>query len=890
MWHREGEESAMAFGTSNPASESNLFARGPLLKTSTPLLVMIVVALVLIVITGLDLRTKINAFSEVTYDNRTWVLAQLEVDSQALRLALQQAQLEQVPTSETDSSVRKKFDIYYSRLLSVGAAVQSLSLDPETNASFARIISSRDEMAALIDRRVLFEPRDIQILAEISLRDASDIRSFVIRVAQVFGLNGEAKRVEHRTLLLRLGWLMAMLFVLMAAAIVLTRRISRVIEAQARASERTALGMRRIVNASLDAVLVVDLSGTIIHRNAAALVMFGRDGSEIRGSSVSDYLFLRTPDSVDKSVFAELLHDLGHGVKSGIERHRLTGLHQSGQEFPVELSMFANTDDEGVFRSIVFLRDITSENNSEMKLRNARDLARSELAEKSRFLAVMSHEMRTPLHGVLASLDLMDTETLSDANRQFLKTAQGCGVSALSQVDEVLEVSRSGAAEVTLTYFEPRELVASLISDLVPIATDRGNRLLLTPEEPGTCPAVLGWQRGFLLVIRNLISNALKFTHDGEIVVTLGCTPYPDGFVALVVSVRDTGIGIDPKDHDRIFQEFQTIDDDKSVGIPGVGLGLAIARSAVERMNSVINLQSTPGLGSCFSFRLLLKAASVDRSVITADLPIGEEFGTVTPFVPRRVLVVDDNAVNLALLAEMLRRIGHRPETAQDGQTAVAMAQKEAFDLILMDIWMPGMDGLATTHAIRASGASAYCPIVGLTALLMEERRTNILDAGMQDVLSKPLRLAELRSYLADFFADHLQDEDYVQDESFEEACSVMGDGMMIQLVEAVILDAEAALTALRTPDFTEVTRQALHRAAGSAAVVGALMLADALRKGERNFQAGNAGSADLTIAQITAELAKTRNYVQRRWPDRSWGEKISDLPLPNRTVLEATT
>jgi len=305
MWHREGEESATAVGTSNPANESSILTRIPSRKASTPLFVMIVVALVLIVITGLDLRTKIGAFSEVTFDNRTWVLAQLEVDSQAFRLALQQAQLEQVPTNETDSSVRKKFDIYYSRLLSVGAAVPSLSLDPMANASFARIISSRDEMATLIDRRALLGARDIQILAEITHRDASDIRSFVIREAQVFGLSAQAQRLEHRAVMLRLGWLMAVLFALMTAVIVLARHISREIEVHAGNSQQTALSMRRLLHASLDAILVVDSSGAIIHRNAAAQRMFGQGGSDIWSDRVSEFVFLKTPEGRDrKSIFA----------------------------------------------------------------------------------------------------------------------------------------------------------------------------------------------------------------------------------------------------------------------------------------------------------------------------------------------------------------------------------------------------------------------------------------------------------------------------------------------------------------------------------------------------------------------------------------------------------
>jgi PAS domain S-box-containing protein len=767
--------------------------------------------------------------------------------------------------------VRRAFDIYYSRLLTVNMELNLRNKELVSSEAFKRVVVSRDAMAALIDGVTVLGPRHILKLTDLTRQDKGDILEIANRSVQVFSKAEEAQRLAQRDLLLRLGVLMGVLFTLMSVAIVLAVRISRQAAFQARGAARIASKVRRIIDASLDGMIVADASGIITHLNEATLRLFGHGQSDLLGASISDYLFHQTPDDRDTDV-GQLTRYQGPNRLVASQRDRLTVVHGSGREIPLEVSIVSDQDGDGRPIFIFFLRDMTIELEAETRLRRARDLARFEAAEKSRFLAMMSHEMRTPLHGVLASLDLINTRNLSDGDRRFLNTAQACSVSALEQVDEVLEVTRSGATEVTVSVFDPRKLVADLLDDLRPLATERGNRLLLTPPETEICPAVSGWRRGFLLVLRNLVSNAVKFTRGGEIVVTLGCLAQPDGRLALDVEVRDTGLGIDPGDHDRVFREFETLVHPGQGGLGGVGLGLAITRSAVERMGGKIMLESALDRGSCFSFRLLLDPAPADGPVKATGLPDPEAKAAAPPPEPCRVLVVDDNPVNLALLAEMLRRIGHRPEIALDGPTAVAMAHGEAFDLILMDIGMPGMDGLAATRAIRAGGASAYCPIVGVTALVLEERRPSILAAGMQDVLSKPLRLAQLRSYLAEFFSDHMPDLDAKEDEGYDEARSLMGDVRMAQLVEQVIQDTKVALTALRTPLGAKSPQDLLHRAAGSAAVIGALALAEALLKGERNAMAGLGhavcqSTAEIA-AEIAAELARTERHVQRRWPD----------------------
>lgn len=859
-----------------PAPDTLLTGKDRWPTATVPLLGFILTALVLVVVHGAILLDRIGTNRDADVDNRTWLVAQLEVDHKELRIALLQAQAAASEAGagavvEADRAVRRAFDIYYSRVLTVTAALYPAT-DPIIQPSYIGWIeASRDEMAALIDGVALLGPQEIRQLTDITLRDAIDIREITSEAILMFTRLAQTQRHEYRDLLIRLGLLMGVLFILMTVAVVLALRISREAARRARSAARTASNLRRTFEASLDGVIVSDAAGTIIYLNTAALRMFGQGPSDLLGASIAETILPQTPDASDTSTLRRLVRggEPGQIVDSG--RHRLTGVHRSGHEFPIEVSIMSDHDSDGRLVYIGFLRDITTDVEAETRLRDARDQARRDAAAKSRFLAVMSHEMRTPLHGVLAALDLIDSGNLGATDRRFLATARACGHSALDQVDEVLEVTRSGATEVTLSTFEPRRVVAELLAGLHPLATGRGNRLILTPPKAGRCPPLLGWRRGFLLVLRNLISNAVKFTSDGEIVVTLGCSPQPDGRVALDVEVSDTGVGIDPADHDRVFHEFETLDSGDGNPAAGVGLGLAIARSAVERMGSRIRLQSAPGKGSRFSFRLLLDPAPVSAPAEAAHPDMHAAGGPETPPEPRRILVVDDNPVNLALMAEMLRRLGHRPETALDGPKAIALARDEAFDLILMDIGMPGMDGMAATRAIRAGGASAFCPVVGVTALVLEEDRARILDAGMQDVLGKPLGLARLRAYLADFFADHLPADE--EDEAFDEAWNLMGDAMMARLLEEVLQDAGAALSALCAPKSTrdqQALQQALHRAAGSAAVIGAAGLAEALRRGERAIRDGDTGALEGCEPDIAAGMARTIDHMRRRWPDRA--------------------
>ena len=843
-------------------------------KATIPLLALIVTALLLVLLHGTILLERIGTIRGADVDNRTWLMAQLEVDHKELRIALLQAQLASTPSIGDDAAVRRAFDIYYSRLATVTAALAPTDGTPFQHDSLARISRSRDAMADMIDGKTLLGRQAIRRLQTIADRDIRDIRVVTSESLLIFTKLAEEQRQAQVDLLIRLGLLMGLLVVLMTVAVSLAIRISREATIRARSAARTVSNLLRIFEASLDGVLVSDAAGNILYLNNSARRIFGHDQVSRLDELTVDMNLPQTAVDPETGTMHHLANviDLGQIVGSG--RHRLTGSHASGREFPLEVSIVTDQDIDGRLVNVFFLRDITEDVLAETRLRDARDQARRDAAAKSRFLAVMSHEMRTPLHGVLAALDLIDTAKLSGADISFLATARACGLSALDQVDEVLEITRSGATEVTITPFDPRRLLAELLAGLEPLASERGNRLALAPPRGEPCRPLLGWRRGFVLVMRNLVSNAVKFTRDGEILITADCSPRPDGRVDLDVEVRDTGVGIDPADHDRIFKEFEILDTGDRDGAAGVGLGLAIARTAVERMGGKLQLESARGIGTRFSFRLVLDPAPV---AIEARVDAGaqQESNSCSSTAPvkRHVLVVDDNPVNLALMAEMLRRIGHLPATASDGPSAVALAQGFAFDLILMDIGMPGMDGMETTRAIREGGLSAFTPVIGVTALTTEQDRPGILDSGMQDVLSKPLGLAQLRGYLDEFFADHLPTDD--GSSGFAEARILMGDAMMARLVEEVLKDADTALAELKMlkeDSDLKALQAVLHRAAGSAAVIGAPELCNTLLAGERLIRAGDRAALRQCEANISAARQATINSMYRSWPELALG------------------
>ena len=364
---------------------------------------------------------------------------------------------------------------------------------------------------------------------------------------------------------------------------------------------------------------------------------------------------------------------------------------------------------------------------------DARRRAEAADAAKSRFLALMSHEMRTPLHGVVGYAEILSRRPnlARDARRQ-VEEIQRSGAALLTLVEDLLEVSH-GDALGGLETTDPAGLLAQVAAASQDCA-DAKSLPIHIRVLPGAEAPVLADQRRLRQILHRLVSNAVKFTTAGEIVVSVA----RDGPLT-VFRVADTGPGVDPDLIPTLFDAFVQADDSISRAHVGCGLGLAVARRLTMAMGGRIELESTSSDGSTFVVRLPLPLADEDGTAEIADSAFADADGAA------RVLIVDDHPTNREVARLMLAPLGCEIFEAVDGVEAVEMAAASPFDLILMDVRMPRMDGLAATRAIRALGGEfARTPILAVTADAMPEDAARCLAAGMDGHLAKPLTHASL--------------------------------------------------------------------------------------------------------------------------------------------------
>jgi len=505
-------------------------------------------------------------------------------------------------------------------------------------------------------------------------------------------------------------------------------------------AERDFLG--QLMETSVSAIVALDDDGQIIFSNGEAERVLGLRPSEIAGRRFDDPAWrIKTLDgnplAPEDLPFSRVMatgkpvHGLRHAIEWPDGRNQLLSINAALIEAP-----------DSAARVVCSVSDITAQLKAEEALRAA--VARAEAANqaKSRFLANMSHEIRTPLNGVLGMAEVLD-QTLSDpAHRDMIKIIRDSGEVLLNVLNDILDMSKIEAGKLSLEAapFSPSDL-AGRVEALYRLKAEAKGLDFSVLTDCGSRDDRIGDQNRILQILHNLIGNALKFTETGEISVSFRCRPGEP----IRIRVRDDGIGMTPEQAARVFEDFEQADGTVTRRFGGTGLGLSIVRRLAELMGGHIALDSKPGSGTSVEVVLPLEMAEASRAMPTAPCPPALPAAAVLR--GRRALVADDNATNRMILAAMLAGYGIDAVIVADGQEAVDGWRPGAFDVVLLDISMPGMDGLTALEHLRARMAEAgepHVPILAITANAMTHQVQEYLAAGFDGHIGKPVRLDRL--------------------------------------------------------------------------------------------------------------------------------------------------
>jgi len=502
---------------------------------------------------------------------------------------------------------------------------------------------------------------------------------------------------------------------------------------------------------------------------------------------------------------------------------------------------------------------------SEQAARAAKEEADRANRFKSDFLANMSHEIRTPMNAVIGMTSILAGTRLTAEQNDYVGTIRSSGESLLGLLNDILDLSKieAGMLAIELAPFALRQCVEEAVDLLAAEAQRKGLEIgcCVDPAVPAVIESDATRLRQILV---NLLANAVKFTAAGKILltVTVSSSSFQDDSVELCFDVLDTGIGISAEHMDRLFRPFSQADSSTARLYGGTGLGLAISQRLVERLGGRIWAESRPGEGSRFRFTIRCRLA--DAVPLLSPQRDHEPAADLSPL---RILVAEDNAVNQKVLLLMLQRLGSDADVAADGEEVLAALRRQRYDVVLMDVQMPRMDGIEATRRIRAEWPAAERPrIIAVTANALREDREICLAAGMDDYLSKPLLLENLRAALSHGAGAASHDEDTAKDfdpqriDQLRQLQAMTGQDLVSPIIDRFLADSPRRLEDLRAALDAQDGPQlsfAAHAFKGSSGQIGACRLAALCQELESQGQDDQWNDAAEIVAQLGIEIER---------------------------------
>ena len=702
----------------------------------------------LIVLLGLMVNKLIFEYQNSFIVEDTIFLAQ---DYHQLNTSLVDIELTLLKKSKKSNNISNdhlvlKIDTLLNKVLEIkeNQSPEVLGYNKEIQILMKPIDQFVNEKILVVDKKNEISINDIKYLRNMVTKVRSKISNVAFQVYRLAVVQSQEHRVNFSRQLI---WTSSSSFFLLVMLVGLLYLLDRIRKSAIRRTYELTASSKQLaltVAGSMDAIIIADGFSKIIEYNTYAQGVFGWSREEIIGRTMEELFFPKGLRDAYKNAADQSLEQKNATEIEGV-RVELTALRKNGEEFPTELNMtYVERKNDAIY--MAYIRDISDQKLAEKKLIEARDRAERTDKAKSQFLAIMSHEMRTPLAGIVGVMDLLKTTKLTKKQKHYVQIATSSSEILLEHINEALDITRieDGALRLSTQEFNLVDLVRSLIDVLKPLANEKGLKLELQIDG-NINTNFIGDKHRIRQVLTNLVGNSIKFTETGSIKLLINCSQ-GSGCFNFKFNIIDTGVGIALENHEKIFDEFVSISFGDARQMRGDGLGLSISRKIARKMGGDIFVESDIYKGANFILSIpLIPAAKTD--VVKANISSTPEEVSKS----LNVLVVEDSVTNMGVLCDMLEGMGHTVSRASNGLESLDQAKNQIFDIIFMDINMPKLGGIEAVEKIRSDGGlNSKTYIVGLTAHSSDEFGVDAEQAGMNCYYTKPIRLDALRGILSD--------------------------------------------------------------------------------------------------------------------------------------------